>query len=100
MTGIKEAAMLRALQSFLRRVFVAAVVLSCAACVSAPQNVREQASNALSCDAAHVTVNRTQRRYLHDDAYEAAGCGRRVTYTCERAYVLLIPVGTTACRKN
>ncbi|HEY4370055.1 MAG TPA: hypothetical protein VGN07_22680 [Steroidobacteraceae bacterium] len=78
----------------------AAVALLCTACVSAPQTVREQASGTLSCDASQVTVNRTERRYLGDDAYEAAGCGQKVTYKCERAYVLLIPVGTTACHKQ
>jgi hypothetical protein len=79
---------------------VAAAALLCAACVSAPESVHEQASSALSCDASQVTVNRTHRRYLGDDAYEAAGCGQKVTYECERAYVLLIPVGTTGCHKK
>ena len=75
----------------------AAVALLCTACVSAPQSVREQASSALSCDASQLTVNRTERRYLGDDTYDAVGCGQRVTYACERAYVLLIPVGTVSC---
>ena len=83
-----------------RVLIAAAVALLCSACVSAPQSVREQASSTLSCDASHVSVNRTERRYLGDDTYEAAGCGQKVTYQCERAYVLLIPVGTTACHKN
>lgn len=78
----------------------AAAALLCAACVSGPESVRDQASSALSCDASQVTVNRTKRRYLGDDAYEAAGCGQTVTYECERAYVLLIPVGTTGCHKK
>jgi hypothetical protein len=74
--------------------------LLCTACVSAPDSVREQASSALSCNASQITVNRTERRYLRDDDYEAAGCGQKVTYECERAYVLLIPVGTVACRRK
>jgi hypothetical protein len=78
----------------------AAAALLCSACVSAPQSVREQASSALSCDASQVTVNRTERRYLGDDSYEAAGCGEKMTYECERAYVLLIPVGTVGCHKK
>lgn len=83
------------------RVFLAAAVASlCTACVSAPQSVREQASSALSCESSQVTVNRTERRYLGNDAYDASGCGQKVTYQCERAYVLLIPVGTVACRKK
>lgn len=72
----------------------------CTACVSAPQSVREQASSALACDASQLTVDRTKRRYLGDDTYEAAGCGQKVTYECERAYVLLIPVGTIECHKR
>jgi hypothetical protein len=83
------------------RVFtIAAAAMLCTACVSAPQSVREQASSALSCDASQVTVNRTERRYLGDDAYEAAGCGQKVNYECEQAYVLLIPVGTLECHKK
>lgn len=81
-------------------VTIAAVGMLCTACVSAPQSVREQASNALACDASQVTVNRTARRYLGDDAYEAAGCGQKVTYKCEQAYVLLIPVGTIECHRQ
>lgn len=83
-----------------RVLITAAAALLCTACVSAPQSVREQASSSLSCEASQVTVNRTDRRYLGDDDYEAAGCGQKVTYECERAYVLLIPVGTIACRQK
>ena len=72
----------------------------CTACVSAPQSVREQASSALSCDASQVTVKRTERRYLRDDYYEAAGCGQKLTFECEQAYALFIPVGTVECRKK
>lgn len=83
------------------RVFiVAAAAMLCTACVSAPESVREQASSALSCEASQVTVNRTKRRYLGDDDYEAAGCGQKVSYECEQAYVLLIPVGTLECHKK
>ncbi|HEY0686597.1 MAG TPA: hypothetical protein VGD45_29930 [Steroidobacter sp.] len=82
------------------RVVVAAAALLCSACVSAPDTVREQASSALACDGAQVTVSRTERRYLGDDAYEASGCGQKVVYQCERAYVLLIPVGTVGCHKK
>lgn len=92
--------MARTLQRNARALVASAAALLCTACVSAPQSVREQASSTLSCDASQVSVNRTQRRYLGDDTYEAAGCGQKVTYECERAYVLLIPVGTTACRKK
>ena len=90
----------RTLQKIARVSIGAAAALLCAACVSAPQSVREQATSELSCDASQVTVNRTKRRYLGDDAYEAAGCGQKVTYECERAYVLFIPVGTVSCRKK
>lgn len=83
-----------------RALLVAAIATLCTACVSAPQSVREQASSELACESSQLTVNRTQSRYLGDDAYEAAGCGQKVTYQCERAYVLLIPVGTVACRKK
>jgi hypothetical protein len=79
---------------------VAAAAALCTACVSAPKSVREQASSALSCESSQVAVNRTDRRYLGDDDYEATGCGQKVTYQCERAYVLLIPVGTVACRQK
>ena len=83
------------------RVFtVVAVAMLCTACVSAPQSVREQASSALSCDASQLTVNQTKRRYLGDHIYEATGCGQKVTYTCEQAYVVFIPVGTVACNKK
>ncbi len=78
---------------------VAAAMLG-AACVSAPKNVREQASSALACDASQVTVEQTKRRYLGDYAFEARGCGQKLTYECEQAYVLLIPVGTLACHKK
>lgn len=88
------------LQTNARVIITAAAALLCSACVSAPQDVREQASSALACDASQLTVNRTQRRYLGDDMYEAVGCGQKVTYECERAYVLLIPVGTVACNKK
>lgn len=88
------------LQRSARVLIGAAAALLCTACVSAPDSVREQASSALSCDASQLTVNRTKRRYLGDDTYEAAGCGQKVTYQCERAYVLLVPVGTTACQKK
>ncbi|HMN44052.1 MAG TPA: hypothetical protein PKE27_05750 [Povalibacter sp.] len=74
--------------------------LLCAACGSGPQLVREQAGSALACDDAQLSVNRTQRRYLGDDIYEAEGCGKKATYECDRAYVLLIPVGTVACHKK
>ena len=88
----------------MRLVRTLAVVLCtlglCTACVSAPQSVREQASSALACDASQLTVDRTKRRYLGDDTYEAAGCGQKVTYECERAYVLFIPVGTIECHKR
>jgi hypothetical protein len=85
----------------MRRVFtVAAVAVLCTACVSAPQSVREQASSALSCDSSQLTVNRTKSRYLGNDAYEAAGCGQKVTYVCEQAYVIFIPVGTIECNKK
>lgn len=87
----------KTLQKNTRVLIGTAVALLCTACVSAPQSVREQASSALSCDASQVAVNRTKQRYLGDDDYEAAGCGRKVTYECERAYVLLIPVGTLSC---
>lgn len=79
---------------------VAATAVLCTACVSAPQSVREQASGALACDASQLTVNRTNSRYLGDDAYEAEGCGQKVTYVCEQAYVVFIPVGTIECRKK
>jgi hypothetical protein len=83
------------------RVFtLTAAAVLCTACVSAPQSVREQASSALSCDASQVTVNRTANRYLRDDDYEAVGCGQKVTYECDQAYVLLIPVGTVECHKK
>ena len=88
------------LQINTKALVVAAAALLCSACVSAPQSVREQASSALACDSSQVTVNRTERRYLGDDDYEASGCGQKLTYQCERAYVLLIPVGTVACRKR
>lgn len=78
----------------------AAAALLCTACVSAPENVREQASGALSCEASQVSVSRTDRRYLGNDDYEAAGCGQKAEYECERAYVLLIPVGTVSCRRK
>jgi hypothetical protein len=78
----------------------AVAALLCTACVSPPQSVREQASSELSCDASQITVNRIKQRYLRNDDYEAAGCGQKATYECERAYVLLIPVGTTACHKK
>jgi hypothetical protein len=74
--------------------------LLCAACVSAPEAVREQASSALSCDASQLTVSRVKRRYLGDDDYEAAGCGQKLVYECDRAYVLLIPVGTIDCHRK
>lgn len=77
----------------------AAAALLCAACVSAPENVREQASSALSCDAAQLAVNRTERRYLADH-YEAVGCGQKLAYECDRAYVVFIPVGTVECHKK
>lgn len=84
-----------------KRVFaLAAAAMLCAACVSAPQNVREQASSALSCDASQVTVHQTKRRYLGDYAFEATGCGQKVAYECEQAYVLLIPVGTIGCHEK
>lgn len=85
----------------MRRVFtVAAAAILCTACVSAPTSVREQASSALSCDASQLTVNRTKSRYLGNDAYEAAGCGQKVTYECEQAYVIFVPVGTIECHKK
>lgn len=90
----------RTLQKNARVLTAAAAALLCTACVSAPKSVREQASSTLSCDASQVTVNRTARRYLGDDTYEAAGCGQKASYECERAYVLLIPVGTTGCHKK
>lgn len=79
---------------------VLAAAMLCTACVSAPRSVREQASSELSCASSQVSVNRTERRYLGNDAYEAAGCGQKVTYECERAYVLLIPVGTIECHRK
>ena len=83
------------------RVFtVVAAAMLCTACVSAPQSVREQASSELSCDASQLTVNRTKSRYLGNDAYEAAGCGQKLVYECEQAYVLLVPVGTLECHKK
>lgn len=83
------------------RIFiVAAAAVLCTACVSAPKSVREQASSALSCEASQLTVNRTKSRYLGNDAYEAAGCGQKLTYVCEQAYVVFIPVGTLECRKQ
>jgi photosystem II stability/assembly factor-like uncharacterized protein len=85
----------------MRRVFtVAAAAMLCTACVSAPQSVREQASSALACDASQLTVNRTKSRYLGNDVYEAAGCGQKVTYECEKAQVIFIPVGTIGCNKK
>jgi hypothetical protein len=83
----------------MRMLTVAAAAVLCTACVSAPQRVREDASSALSCDASQVTVNRTERRYL-GDAYEAVGCGQKLTYQCERASVLFIPVATIGCHKK
>jgi len=84
----------------MRALFVAAAAMLCAGCVSAPQSVREQASSALACDASQVTVSRTQRRYFTGDAYEAAGCGRKLSYQCERASVLFIPVGIIGCHQQ
>jgi hypothetical protein len=85
----------------MRRVFtVVAIAMLCTACVSAPRSVREQASSALSCDSSQLTVNRTKSRYLGNDAYEAAGCGQKVMYECEQAYVLFVPVGTIECNKK
>lgn len=82
------------------KVLVGAVAaLLCAACASAPESVREQASSALTCDASQLTVNRTERRYGADQ-YEAAGCGQKLAYECERAYVVFIPVGTIGCHKK
>lgn len=97
---MREDMTLGTLQKSAKVLIGAAAALLCTACVSAPQSVREQASSALSCDASQVTVNRTERHYLGNDAYEAAGCGQKATYECERAYVLLIPVGTVACNKQ
>jgi len=92
--------MSRVLEVSVRTIGVIAVTLLGCACVSAPQSVREQAAAALTCDASQIAVNRTERHYLGDDAYEAAGCGKKAAYECDRAYVLFIPVGTTACRRN
>ena len=91
--------MARSMRAIARISIVGAALLA-SACVSAPKSVAEQASSALACDASQVTVNRTKRRYLGDDTYEAAGCAQKVTYECERAYVLLIPVGTVACHQQ
>ena len=89
------------MESVAWRIFIGASVASlCSACVSAPRSVREQASSALACEASQVTVALTERRYFRDDTYEAVGCGQKVSYECERAYVLLIPVGTTGCHKR
>ena len=90
----------RTMHNNVRALVAAGAALLCTACVSAQQSVREQASSALSCETSQVTVNRTERRYLGDDAYEAAGCGHKMAYECERVYVLLIPVGTVGCRKK
>ena len=85
----------------MRTVFtLAAIAMLCTACVSAPQSVREQASSALACDASQLTVNQTKSRYLGNDVYEAAGCGQKVTYECEKASVIFIPVGTIGCNKK
>lgn len=84
----------------MRMFSVAAAAMLCAACVSAPQTVREQASSALACEASQVTVTQTKRRYLGDYVFEAAGCGQKLTFECEQAYVLLIPVGTLGCHKE
>ena len=84
------------LQNCVRMLLVAAAALLSTACVSAPEEVRTQASSALACDASQLAVNRIKRRYLGDDTYEAAGCGQKASYQCERAYVLLIPVGTVS----
>jgi hypothetical protein len=84
----------------MRILVVAAAAALCTACVSAPQNVREQASTELACDASQVEVNQIARRYLGEYALEAVGCGQRLTYQCEQAYVLLIPVGTLSCHKK
>ncbi|WP_161828289.1 hypothetical protein [Steroidobacter agaridevorans] len=84
----------------MRMFSVAAAAMLCTACVSAPQTVREQASSALTCDASQVTVTQIKRRYLGDYVFEAAGCGQKLTFECEQAYVLLIPVGTLGCHKE
>lgn len=84
----------------MRMFSVAAAAVLCTACVSAPQTVREQASSALACDASQVAVTQTKRRYLGDHDFEAAGCGQKLTFECEQAYVLLIPVGTLGCHKK
>lgn len=84
----------------MRMLTVAGAAMLCTACVSAPQTVREQASSALACDASQVTVTQTKRRYLGDYAFEAAGCGQKLSFECEQAYVLLIPVGTLGCHKK
>jgi hypothetical protein len=79
---------------------VAAVAVLCTGCVSAPQDVREQASSELACDASQVKVKQTVRHYLGAYALEAEGCGRKLTYECEQAYVLLIRVGTLSCHRK
>ena len=84
----------------MRMLTVATAAMLCTACVSAPQTVREQASGALACDASQLTVTQTKRSYLADYAFEAAGCGQKLTFECEQAYVLLIPVGTLGCHKT
>lgn len=88
------------LPTIARMLLCGAAALLCTACVSAPRSVQEQASGELSCATSQVTVHRMQRRYLGDDTYEAAGCGQTMTYECQRAYVLLIPVGTVSCHKK
>ncbi|WP_129779569.1 hypothetical protein [Peristeroidobacter soli] len=84
----------------MRILIAAAAAVLCTACVSAPQNVREQASSAFACDASQVKVQQTVRHYMGDYAFEAEGCGQKLTYECEQAYVLLIPVGTLACHRK
>ncbi|HEY0939767.1 MAG TPA: hypothetical protein VGE08_06695 [Steroidobacter sp.] len=89
----------RSLQKGAKVLAGAMAALLCAACASGPQSVREQASSALSCDASQLAVNRIERRYGADH-YEAVGCGQKLTYECERAYVVFIPVGTVGCHKK
>ncbi|MFC4307933.1 hypothetical protein ACFPN2_02460 [Steroidobacter flavus] len=68
--------------------------------MSAPKEVREQASSELACDATQVKVKQTVRHYLGAYALEAEGCGRKLIYECEQAYVLMIRVGTLSCHKR
>ncbi len=84
----------------MRMLIVAAAAVLCTACVSAPENVREQASGELACDASRVNVKQRVRHYLGEYSLEAEGCGQKLIYECEQAYVLFVRVGTLSCHKR